>query len=94
MGQGEVLLRLSDAAGAPINDARLSLRGDMTHAGMIPLLAEAGTGQDGLYRVPVEWSMAGEWVLTVEAVLPDHSSVVQEYDLFVGAKDEPCIEEE
>lgn len=86
-------MRLSDAAGAPIDDARLSLRGDMTHAGMIPMLAESDGGVDGLYHVPVKWSMAGEWVLTVEAVLPDDSRAVQEYDLSVGAEDDPCIEE-
>lgn len=93
VGQGEVMVRLSDAAGAPLDDARLSLRGDMTHAGMIPMLAAAEGGQDGLYRVPVEWSMAGEWVLTVEAVLADDSRAVAEFDLSVGAEDEPCIEE-
>ncbi len=91
VGQGEVTVRLSDAAGAPIDDARLSLRGDLTHAGMIPMMAESDGGTDGLYRVPVEWSMAGEWVLTVEAVLADDSRAVQEFDLSVGAEDEPCI---
>ena len=93
VGTGEVLVRLSDAAGAPIDDARLLLRGDMTHAGMIPMLAAADGGADGLYQVPVEWSMAGEWVLTVEAVLADDSRAVQEFDLAVGAEDESCIKE-
>lgn len=93
VGAGEVVVRLSDAAGAPIDDAHLSLRGDMTHAGMIPMLAESDGGADGLYRVPVEWSMAGEWVLTVEAVLADDSRAVQEFDLSVGVEDELCTEE-
>ena len=93
VGEGEVVVRLSDAAGAPVDDARLSLRGDMTHAGMIPLLAATEGGEGGLYRLPVEWSMAGEWVLTVEAVLPDDSRATGQFDLSVGAKDEPCIEE-
>ncbi len=86
-------MRLNDPAGASIDDARLSLRGDMTHAGMVPVLAETEGGTDGLYRLPVEWSMAGEWILTVEAVLPDDTRVAREFDLSVGAKDESCIEQ-
>ena len=87
------MVRLSDAAGEPIDDATLTLRGDMTHAGMVPLLAAAGGGENGLYRVPVAWSMSGEWVLTVEAALPDDSRAVQVFELSVGAEDEPCTEE-
>ena len=65
-------LTLWDADGQPIDDANLvSLRGDMSHAGMEPVLAEATGAGDGLYTADFEWTMAGDWTVTIEATLPD-----------------------
>ncbi|MCA9969518.1 MAG: FixH family protein [Anaerolineales bacterium] len=88
-GRGELQLRLLDAAGAPVNDAHVRVRGDMTHAGMVPLLAETTGGRDGLYTLPFAWSMAGDWVLTVRATLPDGAWAERPFDLTVTA-DEIC----
>ncbi len=65
-------LTLWDADGQPIDGAApVSLRGDMSHAGMEPVLAEARGDGDGLYTADFEWTMAGDWTVTVEATLPD-----------------------
>ena len=65
-------LTLWDANGRPIDGATsVSLRGDMSHAGMEPVLAEARGDGDGLYTADFEWTMAGDWTVTVEATLPD-----------------------
>ena len=65
-------LTLWDADGQPIDGAApVSLRGDMSHAGMEPVLAEATGAGDGLYTADFEWTMAGDWTVTVEATLPD-----------------------
>jgi hypothetical protein len=65
-------LALWDADGQPIDGANpVTLRGDMSHAGMRPVLANAtGTGQ-GQYTTDFEWTMAGDWTVTIEATLPD-----------------------
>ena len=65
-------LTLWDAEGQPIDGADpVTLRGDMNHAGMRPVLARAtGTG-DGQYTTDFEWTMAGDWTVTVEATLPN-----------------------
>ena len=61
-----------DADGQPIDGAGpVTLRGDMNHAGMKPVLADAtGTG-GGQYTADFEWTMAGDWTVAVEATLPD-----------------------
>ncbi len=65
-------LTLWDAEGQPIDGADpVTLRGDMNHAGMRPVLARATGMGDGQYTTDFEWTMAGDWTVTVEATLPD-----------------------
>jgi hypothetical protein len=82
------LLRVPDKSGASIEDARLSIRADMTHAGMIPIVGEADRGEDGLYMIPVEWPMAGDWIITAEAKLSDNSQVSRQFELSVSGQEE------
>ncbi|OGO70653.1 MAG: hypothetical protein A2Z37_00715 [Chloroflexi bacterium RBG_19FT_COMBO_62_14] len=51
--------------------ASVSLKADMTHAGMAPVLDDAEEVGEGLYRMSFEWTMAGDWVLTVSGTLED-----------------------
>lgn len=62
---------LTDEAGAPVEGAAVALRGDMTHAGMTPVEATATEQGDGVYLADFEWTMAGNWIVTVTAKLPD-----------------------
>ncbi len=65
-------LTLWDANGQPIDGAGpVTLRGDMSHAGMKPVIAEASGEGDGLYTADFEWTMAGDWTMSIEATLPD-----------------------
>ncbi|MCY4146600.1 MAG: copper chaperone PCu(A)C [Chloroflexi bacterium] len=67
---GETLLtvRVSDKQGKMLAEPGiLSLRGDMDHAGMVPVLAEADNAVEGVFNVPFEWTMGGSW--RVEASL-------------------------
>lgn len=82
-GSSEMSVRITDAAGAPVNDAALSIKGDMTHAGMVPVLAEAAGGQDGLYTFPFAWTMKGDWIVTARATMPDGAWAEQQFDLTV-----------
>ena len=63
-------VNLTDKDGKPVTDAKVGLQGDMTHAGMAPVIADpvgddADGVADGAYRVPFAFNMAGDWVVTV-----------------------------
>ncbi len=89
IGDSQLIIRVTDGAGRPINDASLAIKGDMTHAGMVPILAELnGGGDDGFYSVPFQWTMAGDWVVTIDATLSDGVIARQRIDLSVLTKDE------
>ena len=67
VGRADLTLRLSEN-GQPLNGAKVSVEGNMTHPGMAPVRADAASLGKGVYRVPdFDFNMAGDWVLTVEA---------------------------
>jgi hypothetical protein len=89
VGESRLVIQVTDLAGQPVSDAALSIKGDMTHAGMVPVLAEVDGGdEEGYYEVPFEWTMAGDWVVTVEAVLSDGARVKERFDFSVLSEDE------
>ncbi len=70
-GEGELNVAFRDAANMPVPISRLSLRGDMTHPGMTPWLSDVEMDGATQAAIPVTWSMAGDWVIRVEAELAD-----------------------
>ncbi|MBP6015312.1 MAG: FixH family protein [Candidatus Promineofilum sp.] len=93
-GSGQLTFRLSDENEEPIDSATLQIRGDMSHAGMTPLLAAAEGGQEGVYRVPIEWTMSGDWIVTVEAMLSDGRQATRSFNFVVSGQEATCIDEE
>lgn len=84
VGPTTLVVTVTTAGGEPVDDAAVSLRGDMTHAGMMPVLADASSeGADGRYLAPFEWTMGGDWVITVEATLADGAVAKKSFDLTV-----------
>lgn len=81
VGSAILHITLTDTNDEPINDASLEIRGDMAHAGMEPLLASVDAGQAGVYEVPFEWTMGGDWIVTVTATLADGRIAIREFDL-------------
>jgi len=79
-------IALADGAGAPITGAAVAVRGDMNHAGMMPVEATAAEIGDGLYRADFEWTMAGDWIVTVTATLPDGRIKTQSFDFSVATR--------
>jgi periplasmic copper chaperone A len=70
----ELQVHLRDAAQSPITDATVTLEGNMNHAGMAPVLTDpvqdsADGAADGIYHVPFQFAMLGDWIVTVTAVL-------------------------
>lgn len=70
VGETTLTVKITDSAGNLIeNPGRLSLRGDMNHAGMAPVLAEAAESVNGIFAVPFEWTMGGSWILEASLTL-------------------------
>ena len=81
VGPSTVTLRLKDAAGRPLSGARVSLEGNMTHPGMRPVFSEARESAAGLYWSDFEFTMGGDWVVTVHVTLPDGRKVERLIDV-------------
>jgi len=63
---------------------RVEVVGDMTHAGMIPVEAEAHPAGPGLWRVEdFDFNMRGDWVLTITAYDEKGKKYVKEVRLTV-----------
>ena len=91
-GDGRLAFRLSDENDRPSDTAALHSRGDMTHTGMLPIEASVAGGDGGVYRVPVRWTMAGDWIINVEATLNDGRRTTRSFDLTVTGEEELCID--
>ena len=71
VGPATVTVYLLDG-GEGVSGATVDVTGDMTHAGMAPVTADAPQQEPGLYRTDdFEFTMAGDWILTAEITLPD-----------------------
>ena len=58
--------------GAAVSGAAVRVVGDMTHAGMVPVVADATDVGSGVYRTDdFLFDMAGDWVLSVDVTYPD-----------------------
>jgi hypothetical protein len=86
VGMATLRVIVTDSDGQPVEDASVDVRGDMDHAGMVPVLgtAEASNG-DGQYVIPFEWTMAGDWIVTVTVTLPRGEVAAEEFTLTVGS---------
>jgi YtkA-like len=70
-GLATFTLMLADSTGTPINGARISLEGNMSHAGMRPVFSEAREVESGRYESSLEFTMRGDWIILVHLTLPD-----------------------
>ena len=81
---GPVLLALTltdRTSGRPLPGATVGITGDMTHPGMQPVFATAREVAPGRYEAPVELTMAGDWVISVDARFRDGRSFEQQFEL-------------
>jgi hypothetical protein len=63
-------LTLRDSAQQPVTGARLRLEGLMSHPGMAPVTAAVVELGNGEYEAPLQFTMAGDWILLVTGELP------------------------
>ena len=71
VGKVTITLNVTETSGVPVAGAHLALEGNMSHAGMSPVFAEAKELQPGRYQSVMELSMAGDWNITVHVSLSD-----------------------
>ena len=81
VGPAKVSLTLTDADGKPATGATLSLEGNMSHAGMKPVFAEAREEKDGRYTADLEFTMGGDWFILVTGKLADGRPVRKKVDV-------------
>jgi hypothetical protein len=81
VGPTTVTVTLSDADGSPIAGAAVKLEGNMNHAGMVPVLAEATEVSPGRYEASLEFTMGGDWFILVQATLPDGRTLEHQVDV-------------
>ena len=82
-GPTQLIITLTDQNGQPIDNAVLEIEGNMTHAGMVPVFAQTTDGENGRYVVPFEWTMGGDWTLTVDVLLEDGRTISREFPVTV-----------
>lgn len=81
-GPATVIVTLKDATGQPVKDAEVEVEGNMSHAGMTPVIVTAVEGEDGRYETrDFEFTMAGDWFFVVRATLPDGSEIKEIIEL-------------
>ena len=76
-------ITITDRSGAPVEGATLRVKGDMTHAGMLPVIVEIKDGPGGVYSVPFEWTMGGDWIVTVVATPAEGEPFQRQFELTV-----------
>ena len=97
VGESMLFVTLTDpnADNAPVEDASISVRGDMNHAGMVPVLREAddfSQESPGVYTTPFEWTMGGEWFVVVNVTFPDDTTIEREFALSVSGDGDDNME--
>jgi len=81
MGASVITVVVADAEGKAISGARVSVEGDMTHAGMGPVIAEAKEIGPGRYQAPFEFSMGGDWVIVVHVRLLSGQTAERQFEV-------------
>jgi hypothetical protein len=81
IGPATVIVTLHDVDGLPMNGAAVELEGNMHHAGMVPVFAEATEVAPGRYQAEFKFTMGGDWFILVRADLPDGRSMERQIDV-------------
>lgn len=81
VGETTVIIAVTDDEGNTIdNPGALNLRGDMNHAGMMPVIRESEESKGGVFTVPFEWTMGGGWAIEATLTLDNGDVVTETFD--------------
>lgn len=74
-------LLTDEETGQPIAGAAVKLQAMMSHPGMQPVFGAAREPSPGRYEASLDLTMAGDWILLVEAALPDGRTLRRQVSL-------------
>jgi YtkA-like protein len=81
VGDVVATLRLTGKDGKPLQGATVKLEGNMNHAGMTPVFADAKETQPGRYEATLDLTMGGDWFVLVNATLADGRTLRRKVDV-------------
>ncbi|MCC9599155.1 FixH family protein [Stieleria sp. JC731] len=82
VGPCDLTIKLVDGEGKPIEDAKLTVEGNMNHAGMKPSFAEMSQADEpGVYEGTIDFTMGGDWFLLVSAEGPSGEVIETKVDV-------------
>jgi hypothetical protein len=81
VGPATVSVELADRLQKPLSQAAIMVEADMSHPGMRPVFAEAKETVPGSYRAPIEFNMAGDWVILLHIKLADGRKIEHQMGL-------------
>jgi len=90
-GQSTLFLTLTDADGNPLEGASLSVKGDMNHASMEPVLREAQSGPVGVAEIPFEWTMGGDWIIFAASTVSPTQIAVTDPEVCRTCEGKECV---
>jgi hypothetical protein len=81
IGPAVITATLRDAEGQPLAGSTVELEATMSHAGMVPVFAQAMEVAPGRYEASLEFTMGGDWFILVHANLPDGRAMERKIDV-------------
>ncbi|MEO5821470.1 MAG: FixH family protein [Vicinamibacteraceae bacterium] len=71
VGNARLVITLSGASVATLNQATVTVVGHMTHPGMTPIVAPVTRTEPDVFEAAVDFTMPGSWLLVATVRFPD-----------------------
>ena len=81
VGSANIMVVLADSTTKPVTGARVTLEGNMSHAGMGPIFSDAKEVAPGRYQANLDFAMAGDWVILSHITLANGKKIEDQMDL-------------
>jgi hypothetical protein len=81
VGLSTLNLKIADASQQPVTGASIRLEGNMSHAGMSPVFAQAKESEPGRYQAILELNMAGDWTILTHITLAGGQKLERQLDV-------------
>lgn len=81
VGPAKITLRLKNEAGKAVAGAKITIEGNMSHAGMGPAFGTATEMEPGRYQAPLAFSMGGDWIILIHLTLSDGQRLERQFEV-------------
>src|SRR5262249_15752972 len=81
VGSATATIQLTGKDGKPVTGATLKLEGNMNHAGMKPVFAEAREVEAGKYEATLDLTRGGDWFVLITGTLGDGRKLKRKVDV-------------